>query len=65
MPVANVQMGYIEYPIHHRQYHLKTGRGTAGQEDCIAIYPVKLINNEIYIGFEENFYNRKLGVVVC
>lgn len=42
--------GRIVCPIHRYVYDLETGRGAAGQDDYIPVYPVEVRDNEVYIG---------------
>jgi nitrite reductase/ring-hydroxylating ferredoxin subunit len=37
-------------PIHRYSYSLQTGKGSEGQNDYIDTYPVKIKENDIYIG---------------
>ncbi len=50
----------IVCPIHRYSYDLRTGKGSKGQNDFINTYPVKIIDDEIYVGtssFFDKFIN--------
>lgn len=42
--------GKLICPIHRFSYNLHTGKGSEGQNDYIETYPVKLKDEDIYIG---------------
>lgn len=44
--------GKLVCPYHRFSYDLETGRGSAGQNDYVATYPVKIKDSNIYVGFE-------------
>ncbi|OKS85986.1 Rieske (2Fe-2S) protein [Mucilaginibacter polytrichastri] len=37
-------------PFHRYSYDLATGRGSAGQNDYVATYPVEIRDNAIFVG---------------
>ncbi|QDO93876.1 nitrite reductase small subunit NirD [Formosa sediminum] len=43
----------IACPLHKKTFSLETGENLNGDLDPIAIYPVKIENNVVYIGFSE------------
>ncbi|WP_159022850.1 nitrite reductase small subunit NirD [Formosa sp. L2A11] len=43
----------IACPLHKKTFSLETGENLNGDLDPIAIYPVKIENNFVYIGFSE------------
>ncbi|WNJ17840.1 nitrite reductase small subunit NirD [Pontibacter sp. G13] len=43
----------VACPLHKRTFSLETGENLNGSEPAIAVYPVKVENGYIYIGFEE------------
>lgn len=43
----------IACPLHKKTFSLKTGENLNGDLDPIAIYPVKIEDNFVYIGFSE------------
>jgi nitrite reductase/ring-hydroxylating ferredoxin subunit len=50
----------IVCPVHRYSYDLQTGKGSKGQNDFINTYPVKIIDEEFYIGISslsEKFIN--------
>ena len=42
--------GKLVCPFHHYSYDLKTGRGSAGQNDYVETYPVEKRADGLYIG---------------
>ncbi|WP_026898422.1 Rieske (2Fe-2S) protein [Daejeonella oryzae] len=40
---------------HRYEYDLETGRGAEGQGDYLTTYPVKVLEDGIYIGFKEKW----------
>jgi nitrite reductase/ring-hydroxylating ferredoxin subunit len=50
--------GNIVCPIHRWEYNLTTGRGAEGQGDYINIYPTKLKEDGLYVGFKESLWKR-------
>ncbi|MFA6277467.1 MAG: Rieske 2Fe-2S domain-containing protein [Pedobacter sp.] len=50
--------GNIVCPIHRWEYNLETGRGAEGQGDYINIYPTKLKEDGLYVGFKESLWKR-------
>ncbi|GAA4311045.1 hypothetical protein GCM10023149_05920 [Mucilaginibacter gynuensis] len=42
--------GKLVCPIHRFSYDLETGRGSTGQNDYVNTFPVKIKNNEVYVG---------------
>jgi nitrite reductase/ring-hydroxylating ferredoxin subunit len=44
-------------PFHRYSYDLHTGKGSEGQNDYIDTYPIKIIENSIYIGVA-SFWDR-------
>lgn len=42
----------VACPFHKRTFSLKTGKNLNGNECDIAIYPVKIIDDFVYVGFE-------------
>jgi len=53
--------GNIVCPIHRWEYNLETGRGAEGQGDYINIYPTKLKEDGLYVGFKESLWKRIFG----
>ncbi|MFI5453046.1 Rieske (2Fe-2S) protein [Pedobacter sp. UC225_61] len=53
--------GNIVCPIHRWEYNLETGRGAEGQGDYINIYPTKLKEDGLYVGFKESLWKRLFG----
>lgn len=43
----------IACPLHKKTFSLETGENLNGDLEAIAIYPVKVKNNFVYIGFSE------------
>ncbi len=43
----------VACPMHKKTFSLETGENLNGDLDAIAIYPVKIENNFVYIGFSE------------
>lgn len=43
----------VACPFHKRTFSLKTGKNLNGHECDIATYPVKVVDNFVYVGFEE------------
>ena len=50
--------GNIVCPIHRYEYSLNTGRGAAGQNDYIDIYPLEEREDGLYVGFKESWIKR-------
>jgi nitrite reductase/ring-hydroxylating ferredoxin subunit len=44
--------GKIICPFHRYSFDLQTGKGSEGQNDYINTYPVKIIDQTIYIGID-------------
>jgi len=44
--------GKLVCSYHRFSYSLETGRGSAGQNDYVATYQVKVKEGDIYVGFE-------------
>lgn len=44
--------GKLVCPYHRFSYNLETGRGSAGQNDYVDTYQVKVKDGSVYIGFE-------------
>jgi 3-phenylpropionate/trans-cinnamate dioxygenase ferredoxin subunit len=53
--------GKLVCPVHRYSFDLKTGKGSEGQNDFIESYPVKIRNNEIYIGITSFWEKIKQG----
>jgi nitrite reductase (NADH) small subunit len=43
----------VACPMHKKTFSLETGENLNGDLDSIAMYPVKIENNIVYIGFSE------------
>lgn len=43
----------VACPMHKKTFSLETGENLNGELEAIAIYPVKIENNFVYIGFSE------------
>ena len=43
----------VACPFHKRTFSLKTGKNLNGNECDIAVYPVKIIDDFVYLGFED------------
>ena len=41
----------VACPFHKKSFSLQTGECLTGEEYAIKTYPVKIINNQVYIGF--------------
>jgi len=50
--------GNIVCPIHRWEYNLTTGMGAEGQGDYIRIYPIKVKEDGLYVGFKESLWKR-------
>lgn len=50
--------GNIVCPIHRYEYNLETGKGLAGQNDYIDVYPVEEREDGFYVGLKESFWKR-------
>jgi nitrite reductase/ring-hydroxylating ferredoxin subunit len=50
--------GKLVCPVHRFSYDLSTGRGSPGQNDYVDAYAVKILDGEIYVGF--NTFKEKL-----
>lgn len=42
--------GKLICPLHRYSFDLKTGKGSAGQNDYVSSYPVEIRGMEVYIG---------------
>ena len=52
--------GKLVCPYHRFSYDLQTGKGSAGQNDFVESYPVKIKGEEIYIGIT-SFWDKIMG----
>lgn len=43
----------VACPFHKRTFSLKTGKNLNGNECDIAVYPVKIVDDFVYVGFED------------
>jgi nitrite reductase (NADH) small subunit len=43
----------VACPFHKQTFSLRTGECLGGDSDCLKTYPVKVENNQVYIGFHE------------
>lgn len=43
----------VACPLHKKTFSLKTGKGLSDENYEIAVYPVKVENDAVFIGFEE------------
>jgi len=43
----------VACPMHKKTFSLENGENLNGDLEAIAIYPVKIENNKVYIGFDE------------
>lgn len=50
--------GNLVCPFHRYEYHLKNGRGKAGQGDYLKTYSVKLENGKLFIGFKDSWLKK-------
>lgn len=50
--------GNIVCPLHRYEYNLETGRGLAGQNDCVDVYPIAQREDGFYVGLPEGFWKR-------
>lgn len=50
--------GNIVCPIHRYEYDLETGKGAAGQNDYIDVYPIEERTDGIYVGLKESFWKK-------
>ncbi|SOD12918.1 Rieske (2Fe-2S) protein [Pedobacter xixiisoli] len=50
--------GNIICPIHRYEYNLETGKGAAGQNDYIDVYPTEEREDGIYVGLPDGFWKR-------
>ncbi|RZK50161.1 MAG: Rieske (2Fe-2S) protein [Pedobacter sp.] len=50
--------GHIICPIHRWSYDVQTGYGSEGQGDSIRIYQVKIVQQDIFIGFKVSLWSR-------
>lgn len=41
---------------HRRKYDLETGRGDEGQGDFLKVFPLKEIDDKVFIGFAKSFW---------
>jgi nitrite reductase (NADH) small subunit/3-phenylpropionate/trans-cinnamate dioxygenase ferredoxin subunit len=53
--------GKIICPFHRYSFDLQTGKGSEGQHDYINTYPVKIIDQTIYIGVNSFWEKIKQG----
>lgn len=42
--------GKLVCPVHRFSYSLENGRGSAGQNDYVRTYPVKIAKGEVFVG---------------
>ena len=50
--------GNIVCPLHRYEYNLETGRGLAGQNDYVDVYPIEQREDGFYVGLPEGFWKR-------
>lgn len=50
--------GNLVCPFHRYEYQLHNGRGKQGQGDYIKIYPTKIENHKLFVGFTKNWISR-------
>mgnify|MGYP003574957771 CR=1 FL=1 len=50
--------GNIICPLHRYEYNLETGRGLAGQNDYVDVYPIEQREDGFYVGLPEGFWKR-------
>lgn len=43
----------VACPLHKKTFSLKTGKGLSDEDYSISVYPVKVENDEVFIGFED------------
>tara|TARA_R110001592_G_scaffold140977_4_gene362186 strand:- start:1232 stop:1411 length:180 start_codon:yes stop_codon:yes gene_type:complete len=43
----------VAHPLHKNTFSLKTGENLNGSLDTIALYPVKIEDGFVYVGFSE------------
>jgi len=53
--------GKLICPVHRYSYDLHSGKGNEGQNDYINTYPVKIVENSIYIGIYSFWERLKQG----
>lgn len=53
--------GHVVCPFHRHAFDLKTGRGKAGQNNYVAVYPVKLEGEKWMVYLKHSFWSRLFG----
>ncbi|WP_017257632.1 Rieske (2Fe-2S) protein [Pedobacter arcticus] len=48
--------GFLVCPIHRYQYNLENGRGAIGQGDYLRKYPVKIVGENLMVGFKKLWF---------
>lgn len=50
--------GNIVCPLHRYEYNLETGKGLAGQNDYVDVYPIEQREDGFYVGLTQGFWKR-------
>ncbi|MBE8720932.1 Rieske (2Fe-2S) protein [Sphingobacterium pedocola] len=63
---ASLENGWCEgkevvCPYHRHRFNLIDGRGAIGQGNYIQIYPLKEVDDILYVGLKENIWSRIFG----
>lgn len=56
---GSIEEGWLRCPWHGYEYHPCTGKPPEGLDDTVPTYPVKIEDDEIYIGVEEEKPHKK------
>ncbi len=50
--------GNIICPVHRHAFDLQSGKSSNGKGDYLPIYPTKMVDNKLFIGFKTGFWDK-------